>query len=81
MHETGAYQNLRFDKQPRRLPHRLIAVCLIMFFFTIFWRYVPHNALYWILLPILAILGWLATYSWRQALSSLILFLHRLEQH
>ena len=80
MNETGAYQNLRFDNRPRRLPHKIIVVCLIVIIFTILWRYVPHNALYWIVTPVIAILGWMATYSWRQALSSLIAYLHRLER-
>ena len=80
MNGSDEYQNLDFSNRTRRLPFRLIAISLILILFTLLWRYVPHNTLFWILLPTLGVMGWMATFSWRQALSKLILFLHRLER-
>jgi len=80
MDERRDYRDLSFEQRSRTLPRRLISVCLMFVIFTVLWRFVPHNTLFWIVAPIFTILGWMATYSWRHALSTLINFLHRLER-
>lgn len=80
MNQSEVYRNLRFERRPSTSLRRLLTVLLFIVIFTLLWKYVPHTTLYWILIPILGILGWLSTYSWRQALSSAITFLHRIER-
>jgi len=80
MSDTHPYNTFRFDR-PTLLPsRRIIPILVILILFTLLWKAVPHSALYWLLTPLYAILGWMATYGWRQALANLIVFLNRLEQ-
>lgn len=72
--------NLRFDPQPRPLPYRLIAIGVGLGIFTLLWFFIPPTALYWLLLPLLAALVWVASYGWRQALAAFHGQLHRLGQ-
>ena len=72
--------NLRFERQPHPLPHRAIAIGSVLSIFTLMWILIPPGALYWLLLPLLAVLVWAASYGWRQSLAALIALLHRLEQ-
>ena len=72
--------DLRFERRPRRLPHRAIAVGVGLGIFTLLWRLVPPGTLYWLLLPLLAALLCVASYGWRQSLAALITLLARFEQ-
>jgi hypothetical protein len=72
--------NLRFERQPHPIPHRAIAIGVVLGIFTLMWILIPPSALYWLLLPFLAVLVWAASYGWRQSLAALIVLLHRLEQ-
>ena len=80
MNWTEVNPNLRFERQPRPLPHRLIAIGVGIGIFTLLWILIPSSALYWLLLPVVAGLVWIASYGWRQALAVLIALLLRLEQ-
>ena len=80
MNWTEESLNLRFERRRRALPHWLIPVGLTLALFTLLWMLVPHSVLYWMLLPLLGVLAWVATYGWRQSLATLIALLHRLEQ-
>ena len=80
MENPNAYRGLHFDVAPRRVPRRLVIVIVIAALFTILWWIVPQLALYWLLLPPIAILTWVASYGWREAISGLIRFLQSLEQ-
>jgi hypothetical protein len=77
---TATNPNLRFERHPRSLPHRLIAIGVSLGVFTLLWTLVPQGALYWLLAPLLAGLVWAASYGWRQALAALIALLHRLQR-
>lgn len=72
--------NLRFERPPRSLSHRAIAVGVGLAIFTLLWILLPSSTLYWLLLFFLGVLVWVASYGWRQALSTLIVLLRRLEQ-
>ena len=75
----SSYRNLRFD-QPHWTPsRRMIAVVLIVIVFSLFWKFIPQTALFWLLAPLIAMLGWISTYGWRTALVELIKFLSQLE--
>ena len=81
MHETQSYQNIHFDRRLQRpVLKRTLTIGLAIVLFTVLWRILPSGIQYWMLMPFIAILTWMASYGWRQALSSLIVFLRRLEQ-
>jgi hypothetical protein len=80
MNQTDPFRNLNFSVRQRQLPARLIAVIVALVIFTILWRAIPGDALYWLLTLILAVGVWLASYGWRQAITHLIRFLQTLEQ-
>jgi hypothetical protein len=48
--------------------------------FTILWWVIPHDALYWLFAPLLAIMILMASYGWKEAIANLVSFLHYLEQ-
>ena len=72
--------DLHFERQPRRVPHRAIAIGVGLTIFTLLWRLIPSGVLYWLLLPLVAGLVWAASYGWRQTLAALITLLAKLEQ-
>ena len=72
--------DLRFERQPHSLSRRAIAIGVVLSVFTLMWILIPPSALYWLLLPLLAVLVWAASYGWRQSLAALIALLQRLEQ-
>jgi hypothetical protein len=53
-----------------RVPARLVAVVIGLAVFTVLWRLVPVNALFWVLLPVVGVLVWMASYAWRRALQA-----------
>lgn len=81
METPDRFEGLRFDRRlPGSLPRRLITYAAGWGVFTLLWLLVPAGVLYWLLLPLLAALLWVASYGWRQALAALIKALERLEQ-
>ena len=80
MEKGNIYRGLHFERPTRIRFPRLIAMGLGVIFFSITWLCVPHNVLFWLLL--LPVCGsiWVASYGWRQALTILLAWLHRLEQ-
>jgi hypothetical protein len=49
-------------------------------FFTVLWWIIPVSALYWLLVPLIGGLAWMASYGWRQALAALQALLRRVER-
>jgi len=80
MKQTYDYQGLRFARPTHRTMNRLIVIGLILGLFMVLWAVVPVSTLYWLLLPGLAILAWMASYGWRPALAALRRFLQHLEE-
>ena len=80
MNWTEIKPNLRFERRPHLLPYRVIATGAGIGLFTLLWVLIPPAALYWLVLPLLAVLVWMASYGWRQALAALIALLNKLEQ-
>ena len=72
------YRGLRFDRRPQTVPRRLIPIGAALAVFTLLWVSVPHDGLYWLLLTLVALLAWVGSYGWRQALTALHDLLHRL---
>jgi hypothetical protein len=80
MDKSDSYDNLNFQRQPRRMNSQLMATGLIIAAFTFLWWIIPPSDLYWVLLLPLVGLAWSANYGYRSALSDLIKALQKLEQ-
>ena len=80
MNKSNAYHDLNFNLNRRRISPRMITIATTLVIFTLLWWLIPHNALFWLLLPLLAGFSWMASYGWHQALSLLVRFLQNLER-
>jgi hypothetical protein len=80
MDRPDPYHNLRFERQERLSGHRGYVILGCLALFTLLWLAVPHRVLYWLLLPVLALLLWIASYGWRRALVAVHELVHRLEE-
>ena len=76
---SGMSPELRFERRPRAVPYRLIAVGVALAVFTLLWFFVDHGSLFWLLLFLVAVLSWVASYGWRQSLVTLIRLLRYLQ--
>ena len=77
------YADIRLERQPRprfRFLRRIIPTVLAPALFYGLWVFLPHAIVFWIVLPSLVVLAWIASYGWRQSLSALIEALQHLEQ-
>ena len=79
MNKQDLYEELRFARNIPTIPRPLGAIGVGLAFFTVAWLSIPKTTLYWLLLPAVATVAWAASYGWRQALTSLIAFLSRLQ--
>ena len=77
---STSFRGLNFAPRRRGTFRRPLAIIISLIVFTVMWRYIPHNVLFWLMLPIIAVLVWCTSYAWRTALNALISFLHLLEQ-
>jgi hypothetical protein len=83
METKERFQGLQFDRQRRtnfRFQGRLIPVAAALAVVSLLWVILPHGAFFWVLLIVLAVLVWMASYGWRPALAALISWLEQLEQ-
>ena len=71
--------NLHFEHRGRPPNWRLVAIVAMVVGFALLWLIVPRGVLFWLLLLLVVLLVWLATYGWRKALQILIEVLSRLE--
>lgn len=71
MNNTNPFSNLNFRVRPQTIPAQWIAIGIAFVLFTILWNAVPESALYWLLLPIILCLTWIASFAWRQAVKTL----------
>ncbi len=80
MNKTGSVAGMRFERARQRIPGRVVVVAVAIAGFWLVWNRLPRDLSFWLLVIALAVLTWMASYSWRQAVAALIRFLHRLEQ-
>jgi hypothetical protein len=79
MDKAQPYRELRFERAVRALSPRLAAVAVAVTGFGLAWWLIPPGGLFWMLLVTVACLVWVSSFGWRQAVSALVAFLHRLE--
>ncbi len=79
MNNANPYQGFRFNRARPSVPPRAIAVGVSLLVVTLLWWLVPRATLYWLILPLVGIAVWVASYGWRSALAALHDLLHRLE--
>ena len=80
MNWTETPHNLRFEHRSRPLAGRPIAIAATVAGFALLWLIVPAGILFWLLLLLVLLLAWVATYGARKALSILVKALSRLEE-
>jgi len=80
MNWTQPEINLDFNGRSQAPRSGIIPVGIALILFHLLWRLVPNTTMYWLLLPLLAMLVWVASFGWRQALAALIALLLRLER-
>lgn len=74
-------QSMRFERlMRRRTPWRTWVTFASGLAFTAFWWLLPQALTFWLLLPVILILTWLATYGWRVGLRIVRSWLDTLEQ-
>lgn len=78
----NSFDGLQFERRQRMrfVLHSLAPYILVLGLFTVIFSLLPRNVVYWLTLPLLALLVWVATFGWRQAVSELIKALRRLER-
>jgi hypothetical protein len=79
MNQTD-FSNLKFDRRTRTIPRRWVFMIATFILFNLLWRWSTSTARYWIFLPVVMVLAWVASYGWRQALGVIHDLLHKLEQ-
>jgi len=72
------WRELQLDRRSSRVNWRLVSVGAATVIFTLLWIAVPHGLLYWITSLLLAVLVWLASYGWREALARIHNLVHHL---
>ena len=72
--------NLRFERRSLTALYRLIAVVATLGVFALLWAIVPREGLFWLLLLLVGLSTWIATYGWRGATIAVISALTHLER-
>lgn len=74
------FTNLKFERRPiQRFFTRTTWVIGLVLGLILAWNIVPHSTLIWLLLPMIAALGWVASFGWRSAIKIVGRAINRLE--
>ena len=63
----NSFDQLNFETK-FRLSRRTIFLVALQLGFAFLWRTAPLQVLFWILMILICVLGWMASYGWRIAL-------------
>jgi hypothetical protein len=74
------YQDLRFERDTRRVIPRWSIVVGSLAIFSLLFLALPRGVFYWLFLPVLALLVWIASFGLRRALSAVHDLIHLLEE-
>ena len=73
-------EKLELNRPLISIPARVLWIGGILAGFSLAWWLIPHGALFWLSLPVLALISWLASFGWRHALRALLNTIRQLEQ-
>lgn len=65
--QQNDFRSLDFSQRPR-IPQRLIWIVAAVAGHWLLWKIIPTILLIWIFSPMVAALGWMASYGWKEAL-------------
>jgi hypothetical protein len=75
---SNDFSNLKFERPQRRIPGRVIWIGGLLAGVGLAWTFLPSGSFIWLTLILIGILGWAASYSWRESLEILIRFLDQI---
>lgn len=78
MNQTD-FSNLRFDQPQRTIQSRLIWVGALIAGVGVAWNVLPSSTFFWLILFLVTVLGWAASYGWRHAVRVIATFLDRIQ--
>lgn len=82
MNQSEQFAGLRIPRRPQagfHISRRATVLLATPILFSLLWLILPHNVLYWLLLPLVSASMWMASYGWRWAVADLRRALERLE--
>jgi fatty acid desaturase len=77
---SNPFRDLRFERETRPAIPRWSIVVGSLAIFTLLWLVLPRGVFYWLFLPVLALLVWIASFGLRRALSAVHEVIHHLEE-
>lgn len=77
MDDQEIFQGLNFERAKPQLSSALISIIAVSLVFTAVWLVLPRQATFLLTLIAVALLTWMASFGWEDALDSLIRFLER----
>jgi len=77
--ENNGYEMFTF-KRPPRIPRRVLWQAGLMIAVRLLWGMVQPRNYFWMVLIIVNILGWMASYGWRMAILDLRNWIDRVTQ-
>ena len=77
MDDHQKYQGLNFERAKPHVPSALVSIIAASLVFTAVWLVLPRQASFLLTLIAVAVLTWMASFGWEEALESLIRFLER----
>ncbi len=77
MDDQEIFQGLNFERAKPQLSAALVSIIAISLVFTAVWLVLPRQATFLLTLIAIALLTWMASFGWEDALEALIRFLER----
>ena len=77
MDDQEIFQGLNFERAKPQLSSALVSIIAISLVFTAVWLVLPRQASFLLTLIAIALLTWMASFGWEDALEALIRFLER----
>jgi hypothetical protein len=77
MDDQEIFQGLNFERAKPQLSSSVVSIIAASLVFSAVWLVLPRQATFLLTLIAIAILTWMASYGWEEALEALIRFLER----
>ena len=73
------FSNLRFNRPQRTIPGRVLWIGGLLIGVGLAWVALPPTAFFWLILLLIMVLGWAASYGWRHSARVLAAFLNHIQ--